>query len=256
MARRNATHEMPAAIWPALAFSVAFHIMGAILLGLFTATMAPSPVQTISFGTMTMELSDTAIQSSSGGSAEATPRLHAERPREQPAPSRPRPAPDNPLLAPERDLTPRLVAPPPMPQPQLRDTPDFEKRPFAPDATVESVVVDDDSDSAVSAIAGAGAELDGGFGPINQRAAPRATIRPVYPIGARRRGEEGSVTVEFTVLANGHSADFKITKPGSTAEFDRAAENAVNSARFTPALYNGQATKSRIRLTFIFRLRD
>lgn len=84
---------------------------------------------------------------------------------------------------------------------------------------------------------------------------PRRTIRPVYPDGARRRGEEGRATVEFLVGEDGRVAEARVVASTGFAELDAAALKAVRTARFTPARADGKAVAAPARLTLNFKLR-
>lgn len=86
--------------------------------------------------------------------------------------------------------------------------------------------------------------------------APQALgrVMPVYPRSARRKGREGSVIVEATVLENGAVADVKIVSTSGFADLDRAAATALRQATFAPAREDGVAVDGQIRLTFDFRL--
>ena len=88
-------------------------------------------------------------------------------------------------------------------------------------------------------------------------AAPQALGRivPVYPRSARRRGHEGDVTLEITVAADGSVSDAEVAASSGHEELDRAALQAMCTARFAPATADGMAVEGRVRLTFDFRLR-
>ena len=80
-------------------------------------------------------------------------------------------------------------------------------------------------------------------------------IVPVYPRTARRKGHEGSVTVEISVAEDGAVADAEIVETSGHAELDEAALGAARTARFAPATVDGVSVSGRLRLTFRFRLR-
>jgi protein TonB len=93
---------------------------------------------------------------------------------------------------------------------------------------------------------------DGGDAPP----ALEAVIRPVYPIGARRRGEEGTVTLDVTVAASGCVVRVKIVKSSGFSELDLSAEQTVSKALFKPARRNGSPIESVASISLAFRLRD
>ena len=80
-------------------------------------------------------------------------------------------------------------------------------------------------------------------------------IVPVYPRSARRKGHEGSVTVEISVAEDGGIASAEVVVSSGHAELDAAALGAVRTARFAPATAEGVSVSGRLRLTFDFRLR-
>lgn len=85
---------------------------------------------------------------------------------------------------------------------------------------------------------------------------PRKSIKPKYPEGARRRGEQGDVVLELAVDARGGVADVKVVGGCGFAELEHAAVSAARRARFRPARRGGANVPSSARLTLTFRLRD
>ena len=80
-------------------------------------------------------------------------------------------------------------------------------------------------------------------------------IVPSYPRSARRKGHEGSVTVEITVAADGLVGGAEIVGSSGHAELDAAALDAARTAHFAPATVDGATVSGRLRLTFDFRLK-
>lgn len=85
---------------------------------------------------------------------------------------------------------------------------------------------------------------------------PRRTIRPRYPEGARRRGEQGDVTLELEVDVHGIVVGVKVVAGCGFAELEQAAVSAVRKALFRPARRADKPVSSRARLTLTFRLKD
>lgn len=113
--------------------------------------------------------------------------------------------------------------------------------------------------SAASDSPGATATLEAGgsaSGHIDAHPSLARPIRPNYPIGARRRGEEGTVILDVTVAADGRAERITLVSSSGFPELDRAAERAAEQARFKPATRGRQPFASAARLTLIFRLRD
>jgi len=80
-------------------------------------------------------------------------------------------------------------------------------------------------------------------------------IAPVYPRSARRKGHEGSVTVEICIASDGRVTRVDVVGPSGYDELDAAAVAAVETARFAPATEDGVSISGELRLTFDFRLR-
>jgi protein TonB len=77
---------------------------------------------------------------------------------------------------------------------------------------------------------------------------------PVYPITRLQRGEAGNATVDFTVAADGSTADVKVVQ-ADYEYFGIHALIAVQRWRFEPARKDGRAVAMRVRQTFAFNLR-
>ncbi len=84
----------------------------------------------------------------------------------------------------------------------------------------------------------------------------KSRIRPIYPPGARLRGEEGSVTVRATVNSSGKTQSAEVLRSSGFPALDKAAVNAVRRARFIPAQKDRLAVKSQTILAFRFTLVD
>ena len=84
---------------------------------------------------------------------------------------------------------------------------------------------------------------------------PLMTIRPVYPRGARRRGEQGDVSLDIRVDETGEVDGVDVASSSGFAELDAAAADAVRAARFEPARSSGLSIASTARLKLSFRLR-
>lgn len=102
---------------------------------------------------------------------------------------------------------------------------------------------------------GAGADAGPAFGPgdVDRVARPAQPIRPLYPSGARQRGEEADVVVEARVGALGAVDDVAVLRSAGP-DFDEEAARAVREARFHPALRAGERVPSRVALRVHFRL--
>ena len=103
------------------------------------------------------------------------------------------------------------------------------------------------------ASAGFGSGSGTDSGPLDRVAEPASSIRPHYPPRARQRGEEADVTVEVWVGARGEVDQVAVSRSAGS-EFDAAAIEAVQRARFQPALRDGKQVPSRVALLLHFRL--
>lgn len=83
----------------------------------------------------------------------------------------------------------------------------------------------------------------------------KGKFKIVYPLGARKRGEEGSVSLEISVSPAGAATAVRIVKSSGFPELDDAARAAVKTARFTPAKSGGKRVSSVASLTFAFKLK-
>ena len=91
----------------------------------------------------------------------------------------------------------------------------------------------------------------------NDREGPislRRDMKPVYPLGCRQRGEEGTVVIEATVLPDGRAGTVAVIASSRYPELDRAATRAVERAAFNPATENGRAVEAQARITIVFKL--
>lgn len=71
--------------------------------------------------------------------------------------------------------------------------------------------------------------------PVDKPAMPAAisTPKPEYPVGAARRGIQGTVHARYAVAADGRVSEVEIVESGG-GSFDRAVVNAVSGWRFEP----------------------
>ena len=75
-------------------------------------------------------------------------------------------------------------------------------------------------------------------------------IYPVYPIGARLRGEEGTVIIKARVDSAGRVLEAAVSESSGFPALDKSAMRAVQKARFT----NPSNSQQLAVLTFRFRL--
>lgn len=90
----------------------------------------------------------------------------------------------------------------------------------------------------------------------NRQAQPLASnAKPAYPASALRSGVQGSVIASLQVGTDGRVSDANIVARSGTRDrnLDRAVLTAVRDWRFEPALENGRAVASVVRVPVDFR---
>ena len=83
---------------------------------------------------------------------------------------------------------------------------------------------------------------------------PLVRVPPRYPGRAARLQIEGSVTVEFTITADGSVADPAVIESDPPRVFDKAALQAIVQWKFKPRVEDGQAVESRASQRIEFAL--
>lgn len=77
---------------------------------------------------------------------------------------------------------------------------------------------------------------------------------PAYPDEARRRGIEGTVTLEVDVTAQGAAQEVTVTNSSGYALLDRAAHDAIRNWHFIPAHRGDEIVEARVMVPVEFRL--
>jgi len=80
------------------------------------------------------------------------------------------------------------------------------------------------------------------------------TVKPEYPEKLKREEIEGSVFVEVSLDENGVPIMVKVIKSSGYPEMDSAATKAAKEMRFTPALKDGKAVRTKIIVPMRFTL--
>lgn len=80
--------------------------------------------------------------------------------------------------------------------------------------------------------------------------------RPDYPPAARRRSIEGRAVIRAVVAADGRVASVELRASSAHELLDRAALEAVQRWRFTPAKRGEQAVDGAVDVPVVFRLED
>lgn len=78
--------------------------------------------------------------------------------------------------------------------------------------------------------------------------------KPEYPRNAARSGQEGTVTLQFLIGANGRVVESRIDKTSGSRELDRTAQQALSQCQFTPATVDGRPQQSWTSVQYVWRL--
>ncbi len=171
------------------------------------------------------------------------------------------PTPDpRPALA---EAPPARTEPPPQARSQPRSAPPRQAsrsafpRSAAPDRSAPDGAAGEAGPPAVTRASmpglGAGSAAAGPTAPPTADAGFR-NAAPAYPETARARGQQGRVTLELSVDAQGRVAGAQVVRGSGFPILDAAAQRAVLGWRFRPALEGGRPVAARMRSTVQFRL--
>jgi protein TonB len=76
----------------------------------------------------------------------------------------------------------------------------------------------------------------------------------VYPLLARRNGDQGTVTLRVLVTRDGAAASVSVERSSGYAHLDRSALQAVREWRFVPAREQGEPIEAWMLVPIAFRL--
>ncbi len=77
---------------------------------------------------------------------------------------------------------------------------------------------------------------------------------PLYPLVARRNGEQGTVTLKVRVTREGMAASVAVEKTSGSFHLDNAALETVRTWRFVPARQGTQPVEAWVLVPVVFRL--
>jgi TonB family protein len=80
--------------------------------------------------------------------------------------------------------------------------------------------------------------------------------KPKYPRSALTSGQEGSVTVQFTVAKDGTTKNLQVTTMENGYEFRQVVMDAIRQARFRPAMIDGEAIEQTVAYMITFKIQD
>ena len=239
--------------------AVLLHVLGLLLVGFETSYTAAVAVVAPELEVTAVELSLADAETDSpSGSQNPESKIQNPESLALPLPDPVEPSPQE-ALPDKPDFTAALT-PPPLPALQPQPSPVVIPQP-APSPTSalrppSSVLRPPPSSPGPQAILQAVGTGGGSHGRVDAHPSLDRAIKPNYPIGSRRRGEEGTVILDVTVAVDGSAAAVSRVSSSGFQELDRAAEHAASKARFKPGTRDGKPVESAARLTLIFRLRD
>jgi len=221
----------------ALACLLAVALHGAVL---FLPGWWPSPARARAAGEASRRVPDVEILLPD---RQPAPVDFGVRPERSAADSDPRAAPAAPTM-------PEITPGPAIPEP-----PAFTHTARAPAIRVHAAGPGVSGD-VVTTAAREGAPTAGGIVTGDGPAELVKLTRPKYPLAARRRGEEGRVTIAARLNADGSVESLRIAGSSGFRELDDVASAALRHALFRPARRNAAPVPSECHVTFEFRLED
>lgn len=159
-----------------------------------------------------------------------------------PKPLRPSRPSLTPVRAPARATAPAVVPVPPSPPTA------------APAAAMNTAAAAPSATPAASGPAVTGPAEPPPVVPARFDAAYLNNPKPIYPPGARRRGETGTVTLRVLVAEDGTAAQVEMKTGSGSPSLDRAAQEAVAQWRFVPARQGGAPIRSWVLVPVSFSL--
>ncbi|WP_429091332.1 TonB family protein [Aeromonas rivipollensis] len=146
--------------------------------------------------------------------------------RERPVPQEPEPLPEPPAALASTPMPMPAAAPLPSVQPSL----DLVSSLSAVQVSAPGVAT---SPTPVASGSFHGQSQGAGIG-VGDMLTPLQRVEPVYPYRAQQAGIEGSVTLRFSVDAEGRVQDVEVIDAKPKRQFERAAIQAVSKWRYQP----------------------
>jgi len=220
---------------------------GALALGLlayFRYGPQPETLATLDLASVDLSFSEEDIETATlaptlPAAAEVPPPRPTAHDKPSPPEDPPKPLPPDPTAAKiveQEETLPPMTTPEPLRQKPAEETKTVPERPIQPSAPE------------TPALAPKQAKIDA-------PPRPKRTIRPHYPNRARQRGEQGDVTLEIKVAADGTVVTARVVGSCGFAELDEAAVKAARTAQFVPARTGDRPVVSTARLKITFRLK-
>ena len=213
----------------ALAFSLAVHALVAAFLAIALGLMPPAALPKLDLSSVEMSFAEE--------DAESAPAAAMPTPQE----ARRLEAPEVPAPAVEHEPVHAVAAPAISHEPP----PEAVEEPAIPEVRAAA------SETAEPTEAPAPAPLQAR---VDAPPRPRRAIRPEYPAGCRRRGEEGEVVLKVRVSAAGVVDGVSVVSACAYPELVAAAVRAAKKASFAPARSGDTAVAAEALLPFVFKL--
>ncbi len=137
----------------------------------------------------------------------------------------------------------------PLIQPEEISSPDFISN------NVESNNSESNTDQSINPKVPAG-DNAGKEIPEIKEAVPVEAIVPVYPFRARKKGFEGTVTLEVVVSDTGIPVSCQILNSSGFTDLDNAAVKTISASLFYPGTVDGEVIQSTLRVLIKFQLND
>ncbi|MGI4982489.1 MAG: energy transducer TonB [Janthinobacterium lividum] len=222
------------ATWTATALVAAAH---ALAIAAFFLLKQPDPVKVVPPRVVTASLisPEPAPVPVAAPTPPAPPRtVTPPKPQVHKTPPKPVPRP-TPTPLPTARPTPIAAAPSTPPSPPSPPTPAAPPQPAAPPAPTPAPAVNPDI-------------------PKDVRHLTCASTPPEYPALSRRRGETGTVVIQFVVDTRGNVESARVKSSSGFDRLDEAARAAVLASPCTPYREGGQAVKALTERPYNFSL--
>ena len=240
MSSRNSQHL----IWTFVALLTAALFAGALKWGKVTIDLPKPPIQQAQF----IDLNFIQIQ----------------KPKSTSTPQ-PSPQPTAPVIPPKESPVPEpVVQPKPEPSPTPKVEPAIVKKQRQAKAAQERELarkrIEEKRRQKLNAQKAENARKKAATAVARQRTVSKPSgisqPKPKYPPAARRAGQQGTVTLSFTIGSSGEVISARIAKSSGYILLDNAALSAIRSWRFKPARNAlGEAVSYSYTLPVPFRLR-
>ena len=83
----------------------------------------------------------------------------------------------------------------------------------------------------------------------------RSCAKPVWPAESLKNGNQGTVTLEFTVSEAGKATASRVTRSSGFPLLDEAAREGLTKCSFKAATKNGQPVSSTLHIQYVWTLK-